>query len=166
MTSPTAFLHLANEQILEDIKRELRLQGHYLTGALEASLTSMVSTAEGDLSGWATAAAYIEQLEHPTPAAQVSVSPAEFDGLKRWVLLRGLASYDAEATRVAAAIVSKWKKEGRPTAGSLQYSKTGKRTDAIRDVFRENELRYDDLVTDSAEAGLDHEFLKTKSGEV
>jgi len=106
---------------------------------------------------------YLETLETGTPASQISISNAEFASLTKWVILRGLAPASGAAA-VAAAIVAKWKKVGRPS--STEYSSTGKSTDAVRDTFEKNAPRYDELISDAMYSGIDEEFHETKSGTI
>jgi hypothetical protein len=155
-----------NHAIAEDIKKELRLQGHYLTGTLENSITEIITTGENGLTLAASAAGYIESLEHPTPASQINLTTAEYRGLIKWVMLRGLATSEGPASRIASAIVAKWKKEGRPTEGSKEFSKTGKRIEAIADTFQKNDSRYTGMIDKEVIGGLDDEFNTIKSGTV
>lgn len=160
-----SILFQIDEAIIADIRHELALQGHYLTGTLEASIKEKLIHEGGAIILSAEALGYIETLEKYTPADQIKISNAEFEKLKRWVILRGLASYDHEATGVAAAIVSKWKAEGRPTIESKAYSKTGRRTEAVQETFQKNERKYTQMLDHGLTSMLDSEGSDLNEGK-
>lgn len=145
-----------DEAIIDDIRHELALQGHYLTGKLEASIKAKLIHAGGAIILSAEALGYIEDLEKYTRPEDIKINAQEFEGLKRWVVLRGLGS-NREAENIAKAIVRKWKKEGRPTVNSLNYSKTGERTYAVHTTFQQNEGKYTKLLDHGITSILDSE---------
>lgn len=160
-----SILYQIDETIIDDIRQELALQGHYLTGALEASIKEKLIHEGGAVILSAEALGYIETLEKYTPPDQIKIDNAEFEKLKRWVILRGLANFDHEATAVAAAIVSHWKVTGRPTPGSKEFSQTGKRTEAIQDTFTKNEVRYTQMLDHGLTSMLDVEASDLEFGK-
>jgi hypothetical protein len=153
-----------DEEIIEDIRHELALQGHYLTGALEQSIKERIFHEGGAIVLSAEALGYIEDLENYTRPEDINISSQEFEGLKRWVVLRGLGSV-REAENIARAIVRKWKKEGRPTLGSLKYSKTGERTYAVHTTFQQNEGKYTKLLDHGLTSILDAEAGNLEFGK-
>ena len=58
----TKIFRSANDEIINDIKKELRLQGHYFTGALEASLIDKEIEENGGIT--LTAEALLRSLPH------------------------------------------------------------------------------------------------------
>jgi hypothetical protein len=162
-TNPTIFAP-ANRAITDDIKKELRLQGHYLTGALEASLLEKEISESGGVTLTASALEYLEDLENFTQPENIKLSRAGFEDLKGWVLLRGMTTSTSVAEKIAFAILRKWKKEGRPTAASTAFSKTGQRTKAVEIAFEKNESNYFEMIDDTVLATLDNIFHEVKSG--
>lgn len=158
-----SILFQIDHSIIEDIRHELALQGHYLTGALEASIKERLIHEGGAIVLTAEALGYIETLENYTRPEDIKISQQEFEGLKRWVVLRGLGS-TREADGIAKAIIRKWKVEGRPTVNSTQYSKTGDRTYAIHSTFQKNEGKYTALLDHGVGSILDSEARDLKEG--
>lgn len=146
------------QDILNDIKKELRLQGHYDTGELEQSMRVYEADANNEniLQGYA--AGYIDELENGVAPNRIKISPQEFEDLRGWVMRKIGALSPAESTQIAAAIVRKWKKEGKPLPNSKQFSATGKVTEAIKDAFTRNENNYIGRVDNSVFHELDREF--------
>ena len=166
MNNNNAVFNPVNKSISDDIKAELRAQGHYLTGKLEESFKEVIIDSPGGLTLSVEAADYLSSLEKETPAGQISLTEQDMENLTQWVIMRGMATYQFEARQIAYAIYTKWKHEGRPTPGSLQYSQTGKRTEAIKDVFHKNEPRYTSMIDNTVVSQLDNEFNQIKSGTI
>lgn len=148
--------------MIADIKKELRLQGHYDTGKLEQSFREYEAVINNEIILQAYALGYITDLEEGVPANKIRVSEADFKNLTAWVQRKIGATTPAEATAIAASIVRKWKKEGKPLAGANEYSSTGKTTGAIADAFEANEDKYYNRLDNVVFDELDLEFLKTK----
>jgi hypothetical protein len=165
MASNTTIFEPANRAIIEDIKKELRDQGHYLTGALEASLQEREVAENGGVTLTAEALAYIEDLEKGLAPNQIDFSAAGIQKMTRYVELR--MGYSGKyAVKVAIRILKKQLKEGNPTKNSYQYSKTGFRTEAVRDVFDSKSNRYIGMIDDAAIGSLDQSFHTIKSGTI
>ena len=77
-----------NNKIVEEIKRELRLQGHYLTGALEASIHGKVTGKKNETGLTATAFQYIEPLEEGIERQHIDSSDAAINAMAGYVKLR------------------------------------------------------------------------------
>lgn len=165
MPSNTAIFHPANQAIIDDIKKELRLQGHYLTGALEASLNAREIAEDGSVILTASALRYLEDLEEGIPASEIGMDTKSINEMTKYVNLR-MGYTGKYAIKVALAILRKQQKEGNPTQASYEYSKTGERTDAVKETFRQNQPRYVDLIDKPAIGGLDNDFNKIKSGTI
>lgn len=157
-------LYLIDQTIINDIRHELALQGHYLTGALEASIKERLIHEGGAIILTAEAFGYIETLENYTRPEDIHISEQEFESLKKWVVLRGLGS-TREADGIAKAIVRKWKKEGRPTVNSTQYSRTGDRTYAVHDTFQKNDGKYTRMLDHGITSILDSEAADLDFGK-
>lgn len=165
MASNSNIFNAANQAIVEDIKNELRLQGHYLTGALEASLRAMEISENGKLVLTAGALGYLEDLEHGIPANEISIDAKSVAEMTGYVTLR-MGYTGKYATKVAIAILRKQQKEGNPTRGSYAYTKTGFRTEAVSDTFADHQPKYIAMIDDAAIGSLDKSFHEIKSGTI
>lgn len=154
-----------NKSIVEDIKTEERLQGHYLTGALEASLREREVTEGGTISLTAEALEYIEDLEKGVPGFRIGVNNASVEAMTGYVTKR-MGFTGKYATKVAILILRKQQKEGMPTKNSYQFSKTGFRTEAVSDTFDDNQPKYIDGIDDVVINTLDNVFHQIKSGTI
>lgn len=154
------------EMVMDDIKKELRAQGHYDTGRLEKSMTPYAAGVTNETIIQAYAADYIMELEHGVPANKIKITNTEFEELKEWVKRKIGALSSSDATSIAAAIVAKWKKEGKPLSGSYGYSPNGEVLGAMQEAYERNEQKYTNFLDDTISDGLDKEFLKTKSGTI
>lgn len=151
-----------NETIISDIKKELELQGHYLTGALEASFKNLEIDEAGNIVLTAEALGYLEDLEQGIPASEIDIA-AKFNEMVRYVNLR-FGYFGSKANSVAYLILRKQAKEGMPTSGSYAFSKTGERTKAVEETFNNNDEKYTGMLDEAAIGSLDNEFSQTKSG--
>lgn len=152
----------ANKEITDDIKEQLRLQGHFLTGALERSIKEIVIETPTGFQLTASAAEYMEDLEQGVPSHQISIDPKSIQELTRYVELR-MGYRGKYAQKVAIAILKKQQKEGMPTKNSYQYSKTGERTEAIKDTFYDNQNKYGQVIDSKVAGVLDSEFNTIQS---
>lgn len=155
-----------NFKIVDDIKKELRLQGHYLTGDLERSFEERQVLNEGEIILEAYAYAFLQQLEKGVEAADIPAfnkNSTEFKNLVQWVRKRGLPDagrfYTSPET-IAEAIWRKWQKEGKPLDSSKQFSKTGEVIGAIDTVFKRQEEEYFNSIDEEAVLSLDKTFFK------
>jgi hypothetical protein len=148
-------LNIVNSRIAEDIKKTLRLQGHYDLGNLEQSLTELIVEDNGVLRLTAHALEYIQELEVGVDADKIDESKIDIKKLTGWVS-RKISSEGAEA--IAYAIIKKWKKVGKPTRPSGLLG--------IELTFQQNQDRYTDLIDDVIVGDLDDQFHKVKSGTI
>lgn len=155
-----------NEKIADMIRAELKKQGHYDTGELSSSIQLYNASVKNENILQAFALSYIDELEHGVPANKIRVSLEDFDNLKEWVKRKIGAFSEAEATGIASAIVSNWKKNGKPSPNSKEFSETGEVLNAIKITFEDNEDRISEMVFDAADSDIDAEFIKTKSGTI
>lgn len=123
-------IHLIDEALIEDLKAELRNQGHYLTGDLEASINAKKITDGEEI----YAEDYIDPLNEGIAPQNYR---ADIPGLTRYAELRFGVS-GSEAVRIAHAIAKKHQIEGMPTAASYSFSNNGRRTKAITETFENN----------------------------
>lgn len=146
-----------------DLKKELRDQGHHLTGALEASIKSNINESV-DVVLQVEAKDYIDPLNTGVPASNIPYDPyvrtgaghsKYIEGLKQFAKLRfGLS--DKEALGAAFAIAKKHKAEGMPTSGSFAFSNTGKRTEVMEQTYARQD--YENLIENGVSEEIDNLF--------
>lgn len=137
-------------QVLDKIKNDLvqntvkniRLQGHTMTGRLEKSIEVQV-VQKVDIFINLLAESYGIPLNTGVKPSRIPFSKGSgaktseyIKGLQRFAKIRMRAS-DKEALSIAFAIAKKHKKEGMPSRGSFRYSKNGKRTRFFDDAVNE-----------------------------
>lgn len=168
MSSSPQIFEIANQAIIDDIKTELRLQGHYFTGALEASLTPQEIEEGNFIILTASANAYLKDLENGIPASQINLSSINYTSLANWVQVKSIwrGCSAKKALSIAFAIAKKWKKEGFELYGAIYFSKTGSVDHAIQQTFSKNDEKYFDLVDNVAIGNLDLQFNNTKTGTI
>lgn len=155
-----------NFKIVDDIKKELRLQGHYLTGSLERSFEERQTLDGNDIALEAFAYAYLEQLNNGVEASEIPAlnkSSSEFKGLVQWVKKRGLETagrFYTSAETIAEAIWRKWQKEGKPLETSKAFSKTGEILGAVEIVFKRDEEKIFNSIDEEAVLSIDKTFFK------
>lgn len=165
MSAETKMFHPANDAIIADIKKELRLQGHYLTGALEASLVDREIEEAGGITLTAEALGYLEDLEKGIDASLIDINSKSLAEMTRYVELR-MGYRGSYAQKVAYAILRKQQKEGNPTTGSYAFTKTGERTKAVTETFEKNDNKYFGMIDSAAVGSLDESFNEIKSGTI
>lgn len=140
-------------RLQDELKEELRAQGHYLTGALERSIDSKFVDQGDTIAREIVANDYAETLNTGIPSSKININDAGYiAGLTRYAEQR-FGYFGEQAKTVAFQIAAKHKKEGMPTKNSYQYSENNRRTHAI-DVSVENNLETDRLM----ESGLSQEI--------
>lgn len=149
-----ATLKYLDKTLEEDLKTELRLQGHYLTGQLERSITSDLAEDGKGVTLDVVAADYINQLETGLLPDEIVFNDAYTSGILRYVELRFKVA-GKEAIAIANKIIAAHAREGMPTRGSYKFSETGKRTEVLEDTYNTHEEQYDQIVEDSLGYELD-----------
>lgn len=149
----------AGTLLKDSTAKELKAQGHYLTGALAQSITPAVVKIPG---GWhlvVTSMDYQKYLHYGVAAEKASFK--QFPFIVRYWQKRGLELKEAKGA--AAATIRKWMKEGMPTRASLVYSTTGTRLKFLDDAYRQSWANVNDKITKAIDLEIDKEFHKTKS---
>jgi hypothetical protein len=155
-----------NKQIVDDIKQELRKQGHYAFGQLEESFEDIEIDEGDEFILTAQSLGYLEELEKGVPASQISIDSSNFDNLVKWVSLK-IGAHGKAAASIAYAIIRKWRREGKPLEASKRFSKSGEIKHAVEITFKNNEEKYIDAIDKSAVGELDELFAsKIKGGEI
>jgi len=123
----------AMRRLQADLRKELKAQGHYLTGKLNDSIEYDIRV-EGD---FVIAEMEIEDyglsMEFGIKPQNIPYSPGSGAGTSQYI--QGLISFwnkrgvtGSEGVRAAFATAAKHKKEGMPTRSSFAFSTTGART--------------------------------------
>ena len=144
--------------IVDELRRQYRLQGHNLTGKLIASIEQKVTLTVTGAKVQVLIVDYGVIINNGTPASRIPYTPGSgrggtskyIQGLQNFARLRmGLNA--REALSVAFAIAKKQSKEGMPTKGSFRFSKNGKRTGAIEDTLQIIDNKIVELTSDFVE---------------
>lgn len=143
----------------ENLKKELRQQGHFNTGALELSITSKITVNGSDTKLEGQAADYAGILNDGTRPEKASM--AQFPFLKEFFISKGVEPKKAGA--YAAMTIHRWQKEGMSTKASVRFSKNGKRLKFIELVAELIDSKLDKVVTDDIDKVVDKEYKKQKS---
>jgi hypothetical protein len=141
-----------------DLKKELRAQGHYLTGALEASINSKQITSGGKSVIEMEAVDYADDLFEGVPPEHIDES--DIAGLTKYAEKRFGLSGKA-AIKAAVAIARKHRKEGNPTKNSYQFSSTGERLFANLEAYNKNEAEYANFLETGVSSEIDQFINKT-----
>ena len=165
MATDTSIFKKANKAIIFDIQKELRLQGHYLTGALEASIEEREVHENGGITLTAKAAEYLRTLEEGIQPEDIVINSDKLAEMTKYVELR-MGYRGGKAMQVAYRILQKQALEGNPTNSSYKYSKTGKRTEAVSETFNKNENRYGAMVDTAVVGSLDTIFHQPQNGTI
>lgn len=155
-----ATLKYLDKTLEQDLKTELRLQGHYLTGELERSINSTETLLANGVTLDVLAADYINALETGIPASEIKFTPEYVAGILRYTQLRFKVS-GAAAVKIANAIMDAHKREGMPTHQSLAFSETGTRIHVLEETYNGHEEFYNQLVEDSLSFEIDEAIDKT-----
>lgn len=155
-----ADIYTGAERLINQVLRdEIIAQGHHLTGALEDSLSSIISK-EGNTEVMQGLALYYSQfVEHGFPARSASMK--QFPFVYRYFLARGYA--DKDAKWIAAATINKWRKEGMPTEDSKGYSVTGERKLYVQEAVVKAEPKIDEYMGNSLDFLVEERFQQEKS---
>lgn len=123
----------AMKQLQADLRKELKAQGHYLTGRLHDSIDYEIEQTPGLVTATMECEDYGLAMEFGVPAQNIPYSPGSGAGTSRYIQglirfweLRGVTG--REGVRAAFATARKHKREGMPTRASFAFSTTGART--------------------------------------
>lgn len=158
----------ANLAIINDIKKELRLQGHHFKGALEASLRSREIAEAGGITLTAESLGYLEDLEKGIHPSNIDLGKIDYNQLAEWVRIKSIwrGCSPKQALKIAFAIAKKWTKEGFELEGAKAFSQTGIVDKAVFETFNKNQDRYVGMIDTEAIGSLDNSFSSIKSGTV
>jgi len=148
-------LNTLSELLLEEFRKELKDQGHNLTGKLSKSLQIRTTAGAGEISLIGSFLRYGAAIDQGVKPERVPFTPNSgnktskyITGLINFVKLRRIATNDAKAKSIAFAIAFKHKKEGIPTKSSYKYSSNGRRLGWISDTLDRNSDTITELLQD------------------
>ena len=131
------------QEVLKDaLMNEWSLQGHAMTSKVVNDIDFVVKQE----------AQMLSLSGYMYPYGNIQASGATWKkfpnwyAIQQWVKLRMQIQDEQKSKSIAFAIAQTFKKSGMPTAGSLQFSSTGKRTDWVEEAFRRDESKITDTV--------------------
>ena len=157
-TSTETILKEANQIILTALTKALRDQGHYLSGALERSLTSSIT--KDRLVG--SSLYYLWILDQGVAPGKMVIGTKSVTALTNYVQRR--MGYDSKkAKHIAFAILKKQQNEGMSTRNAYRYSSTGQRKFALTQTFKNMDQLLSKQIFSGVDALIDNEFNKQKT---
>lgn len=148
-------LNALSELLIGEFRKELKDQGHNLSGRLSKSLQITPIFNRGQITLLGSFFNYGAPVDQGVTASKIPFTPGSgkksskyIDGLIRFVKLRRIETDDKKAKSVAFAIAFKHKKEGMPTKSSFKFSKNGRRRGWISHVLDSNEQVISELISD------------------
>lgn len=157
-TITETILKEANQIILTALTKALRDQGHYLSGALERSLTSIIT--KDRLVG--SSLYYLWILDQGVAPGKMVIGAKSIAALTNYVQRR--MGYDSKkAKHIAFAILKKQQREGMSTHNAYRYSSTGQRKFALTQAFKNMDQLLSKQIFSGVDALIDNEFNKQKT---
>lgn len=150
-----------SQKTITDLQKELRDQGHYLTGALERSMEAFLTENGQKVEAEVIALDYLQKLDEGVPGYQIDES--DIAGLTRYATLR-FGKTGKAAIKAAIAIARAHRREGMPTKNSYQFSKNGERLDAIDLSYdtKGNDVLVEKGISDEIDDYINKVFTNTK----
>lgn len=131
------------EDFREIMIQELKDQGHWDTGKLGNNSRIEIKAQETKIQGLLWLEDYYVFIENPmAPGKQLytrgsgASSSQIVQALMQWFRRKGAPN----PMRATFATLNTWRKEGRPTRRSLQYSSNGRRTGFLKETVRQFSL--------------------------
>lgn len=125
-----------NNIIREETVKAFQDQGHHLTGGWENALKIIEKNVVNRWIVEVWGAGYTGYVNYKMPGSKASMKMFWF--VKKYVqarIIKVSIGDEKRAGGIAAMIIRKWMKEGRPTTKSRDFSKTGKRTEFIEQTI-------------------------------
>lgn len=142
------------------LEKELRDQGHYLTGALERSINSR-NNANGNAEVLEMEALdYIDDLDHGVKPDNIGNFNQHVQKMAEYAQKR-MGVHGRLAAKIGYRIAQKHAEEGIPTKSSYQYSSTGERLHVIQETYDHIEDQFDQLVENGLSDEIDSFIDKT-----
>jgi hypothetical protein len=168
MNNDRDIIEKASKILDESLAEELKGQGHYLTGALQNSISHDTVQGSNETSSTGYVLKYGLYMHYGVKPAKIPFNPGSgaksskyIDALINYFKLRGLS--DKEAKSAAFATAKKHKEEGMPTSGSYTYSNNGRRLAFIKEVEDGKGKKADKVIRTGIDNNVSKTFNKTKS---
>lgn len=145
--------------LVKALKKELRDQGHYNTGQLDASFASETTLNGDEIRTVGTILEYGGILSDGTRPERASMK--QFYFVKQYFISKGIA--DKLAGSYAAATIKKWMVEGMSTKKSARFSRNGRRLNFIGVVDQIIDEEFKKLIFVAVDDVVNEQFNKTKS---
>lgn len=152
-------LQKCDDIIVNELKSELKEQGHHNTGNLESKIEGKITTNGNDGTLIGTAPYYALILHHgygPEKATWKS-----FPALVEYFESKGKS--EDEAKGFAAATIQSWKSGGMPTPGSYAYSQNGRRLNVVDVVNKATTALVNRTMSEGLDDIINLKFNETKS---
>jgi hypothetical protein len=169
--TPEEIMKRGAEIVETGIREESRAQGHYLTGSMQQSLSTVVGRIGSMRVLYGTAVDYTRFVNNGVSSSRIPFAErsgagksAYIEGLRRFFVLKGLS--DKEALSAAIATAKTHKKEGMPSRGSYAHSSNGKRTGMIEDAMTKKEPQLDAHMSTGFDNLVESIFQRNKSETV
>jgi hypothetical protein len=155
--------------LIANFKKELRDQGHYLTGGLEQSIAPKRLKEPGRPVLEIYADDYVDPVNTGVVSGNIPYDSSRRTGAKTSKYIEGLKSYakirfglsDEEALGAAFAIAKTQEKEGMPTRASYVHSSNKRRTQAIEESYNDNQQHYESIIENGLSVEIDLFIDKT-----
>lgn len=154
-----SLLQKCDDIIANELKSELKEQGHHNTGNLESKIDGDITSNGNDGTLIGTAPYYALILHHgygPERATWKS-----FPSLIEYFMSKGKS--EKEAKGIAAATIQTWKRTGMPTPGSYAYSNNGRRLNVIEVVDKVTTPAVNRTMSDGLDDMVSAKFHETPS---
>lgn len=155
----------AERLINQKLREEMIAQGHHLSGAMEASLSSAVLRKGKTDIMEGSSVYYTKFVNEGFPAESASFK--QFPFLLEYFIQKGYPVHSSSggltAPSLAAMTIRKWMKEGMPTAASSKFSQVTRRKLMIENAFQDGKQELDQYMNNSFDFMVEERFQKEKT---
>lgn len=144
----------------QGLTKELRDQGHYLTGALERSITSKTVSSGNAETLEMSALDYIDDLDLGVKPNEIGNYIEHVEAMTKYAEKR-MGVRGRLALKVGRRIAQKHAFAGIPTKKSYEYSITGERLHVIEETYEHSETLFETQIDDGLSDELDSFINKT-----
>jgi hypothetical protein len=161
MTGVEEIYRGAENLINQLIRQESAAQGHYLTGAMDDSLSMKIKKQGKEKVMEGFAVLYTQFVNDGVPAESASMK--QFPFVVKYFQLRGLDEQSARGA--AAATIKTWMKQGMSTQASKRFSSTGARQHMIESAFTGGESVLNEFMSNSFDFAIEEGFQSISKNE-
>jgi hypothetical protein len=162
-------IYKVQRRLTDNLEKELRDQGHHLTGELEQSITAVTVPQSDKAVVEIYANDYIDPVNTGVGSDRIPYDSSKRSGAKTSKYIQGLKQFakirfgldDKAALGAAFAIAKTHEKEGMPTGASFSHSSNNRRTQAIEESYNDNAQEYETIIENGVSDELDFLIDKT-----